>query len=408
MSEGKEKCFPPEKGEKPTLQNNNDGDGEIYNGNKNSSCLEKMDIDDKANIAAPKESNKAKGGFNKPTEKNSKESGQSLSAQATDEKTNGNAGKGVTDSAIEKSSSSLKKMDIDDKTNNVISPVKMLKVEKIIKQENIKKEPKESGQSSSAQTVDEKGTKRRESLPPDWKMVWHDSGVPIYLHKPTRVCTLSRPYYPEATKGIPLSAIPCVSQRRALEYGDKKIQCGRIVRNEMRIKKSTETQKHQNLKQFQNQMEDNLPVSSCSAQVKIKKEPSIEENAMDVVEGGNNEKQDVAACVGYAVNKGCSGFSSSSGSSHMPSIKNNTAPASQQSESPNTNSGNSTPPQSNERKGSNKIAMKPVKYTQSNQTSRPVRPDIYPRRDPYLSSTSNSYNPQSRRHGFRAMPTNEM
>jgi len=32
-------------------------------------------------------------------------------------------------------------------------------------------------------------------LPEGWVQVTHNSGMPLYLHKQTRVCTLSQPYF---------------------------------------------------------------------------------------------------------------------------------------------------------------------------------------------------------------------
>ncbi|KAJ3653070.1 hypothetical protein Zmor_018987 [Zophobas morio] len=61
-------------------------------------------------------------------------------------------------------------------------------------------------------------------LPEGWIQVTHNSGMPLYLHKVSRVCTLSKPYFlgPGSVRKheIPLSAIPCLSYRRALE-GEK-------------------------------------------------------------------------------------------------------------------------------------------------------------------------------------------
>lgn len=49
----------------------------------------------------------------------------------------------------------------------------------------------------------------------------HFSGMPVYLHKQSRVCTLSRPYTlgsGSARKhSTPLSAVPCLQYRRELE-----------------------------------------------------------------------------------------------------------------------------------------------------------------------------------------------
>lgn len=58
-------------------------------------------------------------------------------------------------------------------------------------------------------------------LPEGWIEVTHNSGMPIYLHKPTRVCSVSKPYFlgPGSTRKheIPISAIPCLHYLRELE-----------------------------------------------------------------------------------------------------------------------------------------------------------------------------------------------
>ena len=41
----------------------------------------------------------------------------------------------------------------------------------------------------------EKGSSHFDPLPEDWIKLIHSSGVPVYLHRPTRVCTMSRPYF---------------------------------------------------------------------------------------------------------------------------------------------------------------------------------------------------------------------
>lgn len=41
----------------------------------------------------------------------------------------------------------------------------------------------------------EKGHNHFEVLPEGWVQVTHNSGLPIYLHKTSRVCTISRPYF---------------------------------------------------------------------------------------------------------------------------------------------------------------------------------------------------------------------
>lgn len=58
-------------------------------------------------------------------------------------------------------------------------------------------------------------------LPEGWVAVTHNSGMPTYLHKQSRVCTLSKPYFlgPGSVRkhDIPLSAIPCLQYRKELE-----------------------------------------------------------------------------------------------------------------------------------------------------------------------------------------------
>lgn len=58
-------------------------------------------------------------------------------------------------------------------------------------------------------------------LPEGWIKVTHNSGLPIYLHKVHRVCTVSRPYFlgPGSVRKheIPISAIPCLNYKKAIE-----------------------------------------------------------------------------------------------------------------------------------------------------------------------------------------------
>jgi len=58
-------------------------------------------------------------------------------------------------------------------------------------------------------------------LPENWIEATHKSGMPIYLHKKSRVVTLSRPYFlgPGDPKShlAPLSAISCLQYRKGLE-----------------------------------------------------------------------------------------------------------------------------------------------------------------------------------------------
>lgn len=40
-----------------------------------------------------------------------------------------------------------------------------------------------------------KGHNHFDILPEGWIQVTHNSGMPLYLHKTSRVCTLSKPYF---------------------------------------------------------------------------------------------------------------------------------------------------------------------------------------------------------------------
>lgn len=66
-------------------------------------------------------------------------------------------------------------------------------------------------------------------LPENWIEATHKSGMPIYLHKKTRVVTLSRPYFlgPGDPKShlAPLSAISCLQYQKGLENKE-------IIKNE--------------------------------------------------------------------------------------------------------------------------------------------------------------------------------
>ncbi|KAL0267695.1 UNVERIFIED_CONTAM: hypothetical protein PYX00_009889 [Menopon gallinae] len=65
-----------------------------------------------------------------------------------------------------------------------------------------------------------------EVLPDGWVTLTHNSGMPLYLHRTSRVCTLSKPYFlgPGSARkhAIPLSAVPCLEYRRAKEEEEKK------------------------------------------------------------------------------------------------------------------------------------------------------------------------------------------
>ncbi|KAG6448407.1 hypothetical protein O3G_MSEX005505 [Manduca sexta] len=86
--------------------------------------------------------------------------------------------------------------------------------------------------------LEEKVVDQFEILPLDWMMVRHYSGMPIYMHRATRVCTLSKPYF--LGKGntrrheIPISAIPCYAYRRALEEEEKQREIDKKIEEQIR------------------------------------------------------------------------------------------------------------------------------------------------------------------------------
>ncbi|CAK1590622.1 unnamed protein product [Parnassius mnemosyne] len=99
--------------------------------------------------------------------------------------------------------------------------------------------PKEKPYITRQKTVlEEKGVNHFEVLPLDWMAVRHYSGMPVYMHRTTRVCTLSKPYF--LGKGntrrhdIPISAIPCLSYRRALEEEEKQKEIDRRIEEQIR------------------------------------------------------------------------------------------------------------------------------------------------------------------------------
>ncbi|XP_049878887.1 microprocessor complex subunit DGCR8 [Pectinophora gossypiella] len=86
--------------------------------------------------------------------------------------------------------------------------------------------------------LEEKGVNHFEVLPLDWMMVRHYSGMPVYMHRTSRVCTLSKPYF--LGKGntrrhdIPISAIPCLAYRRALEEEKKQKEIDQQIEEQIR------------------------------------------------------------------------------------------------------------------------------------------------------------------------------
>ncbi|XP_077600625.1 microprocessor complex subunit DGCR8-like isoform X2 [Stigmatopora nigra] len=72
-----------------------------------------------------------------------------------------------------------------------------------------------------------RGRPPTEPLPDGWIMTFHNSGIPVYLHRETRVVTWSRPYF-LGTGSIrkhdpPTSSIPCLHYKKMKENEEKEL-----------------------------------------------------------------------------------------------------------------------------------------------------------------------------------------
>ncbi|KAM6930588.1 microprocessor complex subunit DGCR8 [Xenentodon cancila] len=79
-----------------------------------------------------------------------------------------------------------------------------------------------------------RGRPPTEPLPDGWIMTFHNSGIPVYLHRETRVVTWSRPYF-LGTGSIrkhdpPTSSIPCLHYKKMKEQEEKELN-GEITSN---------------------------------------------------------------------------------------------------------------------------------------------------------------------------------
>lgn len=90
--------------------------------------------------------------------------------------------------------------------------------------------------STNPRILTEKGRNHFEVLPEGWVQVTHDSGMPLYLHRHSRVCSLSRPYFlgPGSVRKheIPISSIPCLNYQKALEKEKELIEQQRILKEQ--------------------------------------------------------------------------------------------------------------------------------------------------------------------------------
>lgn len=79
-----------------------------------------------------------------------------------------------------------------------------------------------------------RGRPPTEPLPDGWIMTFHNSGIPVYLHRETRVVTWSRPYF-LGTGSIrkhdpPTSSIPCLHYKKMKEHEEREVN-GEVTPN---------------------------------------------------------------------------------------------------------------------------------------------------------------------------------
>ncbi|KAH7732049.1 PASHA protein [Aphelenchoides avenae] len=82
-------------------------------------------------------------------------------------------------------------------------------------------EPQRKPPPKTKRVLQYRGADHFDVLPDGWVEITHRSGLAVYLHKQSRCCTFSRPYFigPTSVRNhhVPQSSIPCLHQRRILE-----------------------------------------------------------------------------------------------------------------------------------------------------------------------------------------------
>ncbi|KAM4709524.1 microprocessor complex subunit DGCR8 [Discoglossus pictus] len=94
-----------------------------------------------------------------------------------------------------------------------------------------------------------RGRPPTEPLPDGWIMTFHNAGIPVYLHRETRVVTWSRPYF-LGTGSIrkhdpPISSIPCLNYKK-MKDNEEKEQSNDItpIQNSVSPEKTAELDHH--------------------------------------------------------------------------------------------------------------------------------------------------------------------
>lgn len=113
-----------------------------------------------------------------------------------------------------------------------------------------------------------RGRPPTEPLPDGWIMTFHNSGIPVYLHRETRVVSWSRPYF-LGTGSIrkhdpPTSSIPCLHYKKMKEHEERQLN-GETTPNaeESPVKRNEEVNNEEMAKSHCSTDEaDNVPSSS--------------------------------------------------------------------------------------------------------------------------------------------------
>lgn len=118
-------------------------------------------------------------------------------------------------------------------------------------------------------SLPEKGRNHFEMLPEGWVQVTHDSGMPLYLHRQSRVCSLSRPYFlgPGSVRKheIPISSIPCLNYRKALDKEKELIEQQRL------LKEQQDAAAALNAEQINGDLNEDRPSNGLSALLNLNK-----------------------------------------------------------------------------------------------------------------------------------------
>ncbi|KAM7018298.1 microprocessor complex subunit DGCR8 [Tautogolabrus adspersus] len=89
-----------------------------------------------------------------------------------------------------------------------------------------------------------RGRPPTEPLPDGWIMTFHNSGIPVYLHRETRVVTWSRPYF-LGTGSIrkhdpPTSSIPCLHYKKMKDHEERELNGEVALSQESPVKQPVE------------------------------------------------------------------------------------------------------------------------------------------------------------------------